>query len=280
MNPVLSELHIYPVKGARGIAVQEVLVEPRGLADDRRFMLVDADGQFVTQRSEGRLAQLVPRLVDAETLSLALDGVGEVRVPRLPCAGPRRNVQVWRDQVEALDVGAEAADFLAAGFGKALRLVFMREETRRRVDPAFAAPDDVVSFADGFPFLLTAEASLRDLQERVAPGTVPMARFRPNFVVRGTEPFAEHSWSRVRIGELRFEVCKPCTRCVVVTRDQRTGESQGKEPLRTLSTYRTWNNQPIFGENLLNRDTGVVRVGMPLRVDALRDSPMQDGSPR
>jgi uncharacterized protein YcbX len=278
MDPVLSELHIYPVKGARGIALQEAHVEPRGLADDRRFMVVDAQGQFVTQRTEGRLAQLVPHFIGVETLGISLAGVGELRVPRRPNAGLSCKVRVWHDEVDAWDVGSEAADFLAAGFGRPLRLVYMPEETRRSVQPAFAAPDDIVSFADGFPFLLTAESSLGDLQGRVTPELVPMARFRPNFVVRGTEPFAEHSWARVRIGELRFAVRKPCTRCVVVTRDQQTGASHGKEPLRTLSTYRTWNNQPIFGENLLSRDTGVIRVGAALRIESLRNAPMQDGN--
>jgi len=275
VHVTLSGLFVYPVKGARGIALDAAQIEPRGIAGDRRYMIVDTDGVFVTQREEGRLAQLTPSFDADGALRLAMDGVGEVRAPHQP-AQALRSVRVWSDHVDARDLGPEPARFLSEALGRPLSLVYMEDAYVRAVQPAYAEPGDRVGFADAFPFLLTGEASLADLNAKLGSDPVPMARFRPNLVVTGGAAFAEDGWSRIALGGLPFEVRKPCTRCVVITRDQRTGESVGKEPLRTLSRYRTWQNKPIFGQNLLVRGSGTLRLGAALAVLAER---APDGTP-
>jgi uncharacterized protein len=258
----LTGLFVYPVKGARGVALDEAQCGPRGIEGDRRYMLVDDGARFVTQREEGRLAQLVPSFDADGVLRLARDGVGEVRVP-MPASAQLKPVRVWDDEVAALPLGEDVARFLSEAFGRPLALVYMPDATRREVQQAYADPGDLVGFADAFPYLITNEPSLAALNAAlpVEAAAVPMERFRPNLVVRGAAPFAEHEWAEISVGSLRFELRKPCTRCVVITRDQRTGESQGKEPLRTLTQLHSWRNKPTFGQNALARASGAVRLG-------------------
>jgi uncharacterized protein len=263
----LTGLFVYPVKGARGIPIDEAQCGPRGIDGDRRYMLVDDSGRFVTQRDEGRLAQLVPSFDAHGVLHLAIDGVGEVRVP-MPASAQLRPVRVWDDEVAALPLGEDVARFLSEAFGRPLALVYMPDATRREVQQAYADPGDLVGFADAFPYLITNEASLAALNAAMPAATaaVPMERFRPNLVVRGPAPFAEDDWAAISVGSLRFELRKPCTRCVVITRDQHTGESQGKEPLRTLTKLHRWQNKPSFGQNALPRSTGPLRLGEAVAV--------------
>lgn len=268
MDGTLTGLFVYPVKGARGIALDEARCGPRGIEGDRRYMVVDDAGRFVTQREEGRLAQLSPSFDADGVLRLALSGYGELRAPLLPGSTPR-SVRVWDDDVRALSLGAEAASFLSGAFGRPLALVYMPEDSRREVQQAYADPGDLVGFADAFPYLLTNEASLAALNAALpAPPVeaVPMARFRPNLVVSGPAAFAEHEWAVISLGSLQFELRKPCTRCVVINRDQHTGESQGKEPLRTLTRLHSWRNKPTFGQNSLLRGEGALRLGEALSV--------------
>jgi uncharacterized protein YcbX len=135
----------------------------------------------------------------------------------------------------------------------------MADQVVRPANPAFAPPGARVSFADGFPFLLISEESLADLNGRLAV-PLPMNRFRPNLVVAGCEPYAEDGWKEIRIGDVKLRVVKPCERCLVTTTDQATGE-RGKEPLRTLATYRKVGNDVMFGQNVVHENTGELRVG-------------------
>lgn len=254
----LVSLHIHPLKGARGIRVESATVEPSGLRHDRRFMLVDAQGGFVSQRSHPRLA-LVRTAIEGETLRLALPGGEAVVVPLRP-DGPRREVEVWGDRCEAVRVGGEPSALLSGFLGEQVELVHMPEDVRRPVDPAYAREGEHVSFADGFPLLLASLESLADLNARLAT-PVLMDRFRPNLVVEGAAPFAEDEHARVRVGALRFRMPKRCSRCTVTTVDQRTGEPAGPEPLRTLAGYRGEGRRVYFGQNLIPEGTGVLRVG-------------------
>jgi uncharacterized protein YcbX len=142
----------------------------------------------------------------------------------------------------------------------------MPETSVRPVDPTYAEATDQVSFADGFPYLLASEASLADVSLR-AGVELPMSRFRPNLGITGAPAFAEDDWARVRIGSIAFDVKKPCTRCVITTTDQDTGARMGKEPLETLAQYRRWHGRPIFGQNLIARGEGRLRVGDAVVVD-------------
>ena len=252
----VSALHVYPLKGARGLSLQEVEVDDFGPRGDRRWLAVDADGVFVSQRELPRLA-LVHAAVEADALVLSSDGFRAQRVERP--AGPCRRVRIWRDTVEAVDAGDEASEWLSEVLQHDVRLVHMPDETFRPVDGTYGRPGDHVSFADAFPFLILGQSSLDALNARLAE-PLPMNRFRPNIVVAGAAPHAEDAWREIAIGTLRLDVVKPCARCVVTTIDQERA-LPGREPLRTLASYRKVGAHVMFGMNAIHRGRGVLRVG-------------------
>lgn len=264
----LDEIVVYPVKGAGGTSVTEATVDDFGLHLDRRWMLVDGDGVFLSQRNDPRLALLRPRIQDG-SLVLEAPGVEPFDLPAT-AERPARKVRVWDSTVEVVEVDGGAHDWIEAFLGRPARLVFMPESTLRPVDEDYAA-DARVSFADGFPFLLLSRESLEELNRRL-DRPVPMNRFRPNLVVEGAGPHGEDAWRRIRIGEVEFDVVKPCARCAVTTVDQDSGR-RGAEPLRTLSRYRKHDGKTWFGQNLVQRGTGTLRVGNPVEV-------LQSGTPR
>lgn len=263
--PVLRSLHIYPIKATGGVDLDEAVVERRGLAHDRRWLLVDAAGVFLTQREHARLA-LVRAQVYPAYLEVRAPAMEPLLVPFPEARAPRMGVRVWKNTVDA----AVACEGAQAWFSRFLevdcRLVYMDAAAVRPVDARYAVGESEVSFADGYPLLLTSEASLAALNARL-DDPVPMTRFRPNVVVAGVEAFAEDRWRQVRIGEALFHVVKPCARCVVTTIDQQTA-AQGKEPLRTLRTFRRRGRQVYFGMNLIPDEPGVVRVGEAVEVVA------------
>lgn len=258
----VSRIHLYPLKAARGLTVTEADVGDRGFVHDRRFMVVDDRGRLLTQREHPALA-LLRAEIQGEALVLEAPGAGRAEVPLRPRDGARRRVQIWSDTCDALSVGLDAADLLRRYLDVPCELVYMPDETIRPVDPDYAAPGDRVSFADAFPFLLISEASLADLNERLRQRDmpqIPMDRFRPNLVVTGCAPYAEDSWDEIAIGGVVFRAVKPCDRCTVTTVNQRTGVP-GREPLATLATYRREPGGIMFGQNLIHRGRGVIRVG-------------------
>jgi uncharacterized protein YcbX len=266
--PRVSGLFIYPVKSCRGHAVREAAVDAWGFVHDRRYVVVsEADGRFLTQRTHPRMA-LIETGLTAAALTLASPHHGSVSIPRtLPSAPRLLSVTIWNDTVQAEDCGDEAAGWLSRFLGLPLRLARMGAGFHRPVKPKRAQPGDQVSFADGAPLLLAAEASLHDLNDRiVAAGgeAVPMDRFRPNIVLEGGAPWAEDTLGRFRLGNVEFRNGWPCARCVVTTTDQETVE-RGKEPLRTLATFRRDPQDPTnvnFGINLVQETkSGTVRVG-------------------
>ena len=262
----ISSLFIYPIKSARGIAVTEAEVTERGFAHDRRFMVVDERGKLLTQRQHPTLA-LVKTEIQGETLVIEAPGAGRTEMPLRPREGAPRKVQVWSDTCDAIAVAPEATDFFRRHLRVPCELVYMPDETMRQVDPTYAAPGDIVSFADGFAFLVISEASLAELNAHLrkrGAHEVPMNRFRPNLVVTGCGPHAEDTWREITIGEVAFRVAKPCDRCVLTTVDQQTGVP-GKEPLATLATYRSQVGGVMFGQNLVHRGRGVIRVGDAVR---------------
>jgi uncharacterized protein YcbX len=253
------------VKSCRGVALRASDVDRFGLRHDRAFMVVDAEsGLFLTQRDEPRLARFVPRL-DGDALELAAPAAGRVRVPLEPQQAPRRTVQVWRYQGEALDQGDDAAALFSDVLGRKLRLVRVPAEHARRVNPERAPFEAFTSFTDGYPFLLVGRASLDDLNARLA-APLPIERFRPNLVVSGGEPYAEDGWRRIRVGALELLVVKPCDRCAITTVDPARGERQGVEPLRTLARYRRSEGAVFFGQNAVHLASGRLEVGMPVTV--------------
>ena len=266
MQPVrVSELYVYPVKGARGLRVREAALTPRGLCHDRRFMIIDEAGTFISQRTIPKLALLRTR-IEGDALVLEADEIGAISVPLAPRAGDPRRARVWADTCEAISLGAPARSFLERALGVPAELVYMPDQTRRQVDRAYAPEGAIVGFADGFPSLLISHASLVALNERLAE-RVPMNRFRPNLVVEGCGPFAEDDFAPFSLGGARFTRAKPCARCQVVNVDQATG-AKGKEPLATLARFRNQGNKVLFGQNLIHEGAGTIREGDTLVFDA------------
>lgn len=265
-RPRLAGIHIYPVKSCGGIELQRAELGDRGLRYDRRYMLVDGAGRFLSQRRLPRMA-LVSASISGDAMRLIAPGMAVLELPLEPAAselGPRLPVRVFGDVTEGTAVGAEADRWFGGFLQAECRLVYMPDDAARPVDPRYADRVDRVSFADGFPLLLFSEASLADLNSRL-PEPVPEDRFRPNLVVSGAEAFEEDGWRRVRVGEVTLRVAKPCSRCTITTVEQSTGE-KGQEPLRTLARYRRIENKVVFGQNLLHDAPGELAVEQPVEV--------------
>lgn len=259
----LTGIHIYPVKSLRGLSPTFWPLDAFGLAQDRRWMLVDNEGSFVSQRRQARMT-LIETVLEDDRLWLRAPAMTDLYVSVPGDAATMVETQVWRDQVTARDAGAEAADWFSEFLGELVRLVYFPDDALRPVDPHYAAAGDRTAFSDGFPLLLISEASLADLNARLEQ-PLPMRRFRPNLVVGGTEPYTEDGWSRIRIGETRFRVVKPCSRCVITTIDPETAV-RGKEPLATLARYRRRGNDVFFGQNLIHDGIGQLRLGDSVEV--------------
>ncbi|WP_028799614.1 MOSC domain-containing protein [Streptomyces sp. 142MFCol3.1] len=270
-NAQLHSIHVHPVKAFRGESPRDAVVEPWGLAGDRRWALIDDGGKVVTQRQQPRLALAAAELMPGGGLRLSGPGREPIDVT-VPAPAGATVLDIFGDKVEGVLADDAAHAWCSAYLGTDVRLVHMDDPaTCRPVDPDFARPGETVSFADGYPLLVTTLASLDALNSLIAQGDhahegpLPMNRFRPNVVVSGTDPWAEDDWSRIAIGEVSFRVAKMCGRCVVTTTDQSSAE-RGKEPLRTLGRHRRVGNQLIFGQNLVPESRGTLRVGDPVTV--------------
>lgn len=259
----LSEIHYYPIKSCAGTPVAAWEADALGFVHDRRWMLVDEENVFLSQRELPKLALIKPE-VKGDHLLVSAPGMPPLEVPLEPTNTIRRLARVWRDLVEVSSTGAEADRWFSEFLGVDCRLVGLPDDSIRRVDPDYARPEDHVTLADGFPFLLISKASLADLNDRLAE-PLPMDRFRPNLVVGGCEPFAEDGWEEIRIGDIYFRVAKPCARCAITTVDQETGK-KGKEPLTTLATFRNSPSGVLFGQNLIHEAPGTLRVGDAVEV--------------
>jgi uncharacterized protein len=253
----VSSLWIHPVKSCRAVAVDRVEIDETGLRHDRRWMIVDADGRFVSQRERPELAG-VSVTVWGDHVALTADGHGALALPiEAPAHAPARRVTVWNDAVDAVSASPDAASWLLTTLGIEGDIVWMPPERARPVDPAYARASDRVGFADGFPLLLTAQSSL-DAINAALPQPVPMERFRPNVVVEGSEAFDEDAWAAIRVGLARCRSVKPCARCVIVNTDPWSG-SRSVEPLKTLSRLRQLEGKVYFGHNLVHARESIGR---------------------
>jgi uncharacterized protein YcbX len=264
----LTEINIYPIKSTRRISLGESTVLKRGLAWDRRWMLVDSDGNFITARKYPRLATVSTQLT-TDTLNVRVRGMPELCIPlEPPQEGETRKVTVWRDTCTAIEYGLDYDQWFSEFLGLRCHLVRMRSSDVRAVSADYGMEGDEVSFADSFPLLLISEASLADLNNRL-DNPVSMRRFRPNIVVSGCDAFDEDHWRRLRIGNVEFEGARACSRCVFTTIDPDTGEKDAdREPLRTLGTYRKRKEGGIFfGQNLIPRGAGTIHVGDPVTIE-------------
>ncbi len=267
--PRVTGLFIYPVKSLRGYAVPAAEIDALGFVGDRRFLVVEEHGQFLTQRTVPRMACIATHLGNG-LLTLSADGAGSVSVPTASDpAAPLRSVGVWKSTgLQAEDCGAAASAWLSSFLGFPCHLVRIGERFDRPVLKSAGRPGDRVTFADAVPFLLISEASLADLNDRIQENEgapVPMNRFRPNIVIEGCDAFAEDSWPHLRINGTVLRNAGLCARCIMTTTDQLSGERLGKEPLKTLASFRRDQREPTdvnFGVNLIHETKrGLIRIG-------------------
>ncbi len=272
MTITVSALHIYPVKSLAGIALSACGVTAQGFKFDRRFMLVNAAHVFITQRENPKLATIWADVIGDE-IELSAPDMPTLRFPVSPPAQATFSVQLFEDQAptRGQPVSAAADAWLSRYLESEITLVYMPESVARYCSDKYAKNNEIVSFADGYPLLVTTEASLADLNARIAltgGAAIPMNRFRPNVVLRGAAPWAEDGWLNrtFSIGDTTFQAVKPCGRCVITTPDQATGDVRGAEPLQPLATFRMVDERVIFGMNVVPVKLGTVRVGDVFRL--------------
>lgn len=253
----LSAIYRYPVKSAKGHALDSATMDRFGIAGDRRWMLVDASGRFCSQRNLPHMA-LLGAEPSEEGLRLTYDGAHcDVAIP--DPRGERVIARVWEDTVVAPVADAPVNSWLSDIFAQPLRLVYYPDDALRGVEPGYAPSSQLVNFADGFPLLLVSEASLELLNTRLEQ-PVPMDRFRPNLVLSGAEPNAEDGWKVLRIGAVEVRLVKACSRCAVPSIDQQTAD-RDPDINRALAEYRRRDGVIYFGMNAIAPPGAMFRVG-------------------
>lgn len=252
----VSSLFVYPVKSLGGISLTQAKVTELGFEHDRLMMLTDADGRFLTQR-EIPLLCLFSTELQPEGVLITYKGE-KMFVPFL-FTGNEVQVQVWDDQVTALQAPDAINRWFSERVGISCFLVRHAAQTKRMVDATYAKQNEQTAFADAFPVLVLGQESLNLLNSKLQE-KLPVNRFRPNIVFTGGLPHQEDECRQMHIGNTVFEISKPCARCTVTTTNQVTAE-KGKEPLHTLSTYRQQNNKILFGQNALVQQPGIIQVG-------------------
>lgn len=272
-NIKISQLFIFPLKSGKGEAVSEIALNRMGIVNDRRFMLVDENGHFLTQRQHFKMALIDATPVDnglkkqfaneANSFRFSAPGMDELIVPTpSDTKSSHCKVKIWNDICDAIDCGNEVEAWFSDYLKSPARLVYMPEKTFRSVDPNYCDDERSVNFADGFPFLLIGQASLDDLNKRL-DNKIEMNRFRPNLVISGSEPFAEDNCSEISVegdGNLRFNVAKACSRCLIPGINPETGQYE-PEVLKVLGGYRQREGAIYFGQNLLGPAEGIIKLG-------------------
>lgn len=273
MNPLITQINLYPIKSCGGISLQSARIGQRGLEagkiGDRRWMISDAEGVMITQRQNANLARVRVELA-GDALRLTGDGLEPVIADPAEIGGERTVVQLFRREAVGHRAPAAVNAWFSRFLGQTVHLLYQKDEDLRLCDPDFAvAPGiDRVGYADGFPYLIATEATLDRVNTLLAE-PVPMNRFRPNIVVGRTEADAEYGWKRLSIGEAELDIVKPCPRCIMTTIDQTRGEKTGKEPLATLGRAYFLSGQvqgAVFAENAIPTRLGQIAVGDPVSV--------------
>lgn len=261
---LISSLYVYPIKSLGGISLQNARVTDRGLEHDRRWMLIDANNRFLSQREVKQMALFKPELITEGLKVTYTPTQASITIPYQPQTNIFIDVTVWDDTCRGQLVNEEANSWFSDLLGMDCRLVYMPDNTHRAVDPKYAHINDITSFSDAYPFLLISQATIDDVSRRVGE-IIPMNRFRPNIVFTGSEAFAEDELAHFSVNGIHFYGVKLCARCPIPGIDQNTAQFV-KEPLKTLAGYRRMNNKIYVGQNLIHRGEGVIGVGDEMEV--------------
>lgn len=272
---LLSQLFIYPIKSLKGIAVSEMQLDTSGPLQDRRWMLVDENGLFLSQRKLPRMVLIDPRF-EGSDLVLTAPGMPSLVISKWSGQGKWIPVRIWGDDLTLPHPYQTCSDWFSSFLGRACRLVHLPDTVTRHVEPPFQ-DQWRVSLADGYPLLVLTQAAL-DLLNSKLPSPLTMERFRPNLVITGTAPHAEDTWDKIQIGSVQLAIVKPCARCSIVLIDPASAQS-GVEPLRTLAEYRGMPKGVMFGQNALVLNSGHLRVGTPVEITETRSAATQSTDP-
>lgn len=256
----LTDIFIYPIKSVKAISQPAAHVEESGLSFDRRYMLVDQQGQFITGRSHPQLTQISVQF-SQQLLLVSAPDMATLSINPADFDDEMQAAKIWSDDLQAQHCHQDYDQWFTEYLQQPCQLLFFCEQTTRLVKNR----ETSVSFADGYPLLLVNQASVEQLNSRLE-NPVSALHFRPNIVVQGDLPFAEDSWAHIKIGEVEFEVSKPCSRCLFINVDPKTGNAQSNEPLATLSTFRYHQGEVNFGQNLIPLNTGMIRAGDEIKV--------------
>jgi uncharacterized protein len=258
MNLSVHSLHIYPIKSCRGIDVAQAELVDTGFKYDRHWMLVDEQGEFLSQRKLPQMAGISCSLQDQHLLVNA-KGQAQLEIPLEQTPARYQRVTIWNDECNAALVSEAANTWFSTALGTTCSLVYLPESEKRQVDQRYAEPSQIVGFADGFPLLIVSRASIDLLNEKLEQ-KVTIDRFRPNIVIDGCPAHAEDSWYKIAINGIEIQLAKPCSRCVIPSIDQQSSE---KHPtiLKALASYRRSENKIYFGQNGLHNQNGVISIG-------------------
>lgn len=261
----VSQLYIYPIKSLGGISLSSVNITDRGFQYDRRWMLIDKDNQFLTQRELATMALIQVEIRENGLKVFHNKNENDfIIIPFTPVKSERVETNIWGVPCRPVLVSDDADKWFSAALGTGCRLVYMDDDTEVMIDERYNIDNRLTSFSDGFPILMISQASLHDLNSK-ATEAVPMNRFRPNLVISGADAFEEDSMNKFEINGITFYGAKPSARCVVTTIDQST-TAKGKEPLKTLATYRSMNNKIYFGENVIAASEGKISIGDSIKI--------------
>ena len=267
----VSDLFIYPLKSARGIAKTASAVDAYGLTGDRRAMIIDAEGHGITQRELQALAR-VDVEIEADSIRLSMAGEADIVAP-LPPADRRMDVDIWKSIINAAIADDDTNTQLSRWLGREVKLAYFDGSASRTASVEWAGGETPVGFADGFQILVTTTGSLNALNENLAAngeGAVGMERFRPNIVIDCDDAWQEDRWAAIEVGGLRLDLVKPCARCIMTTQDQQTGSRDVANPMPAMGRIRLSADRrvpgPLFGWNAVPRGEGTIKVGDTVKI--------------
>ena len=253
----VKEIYIYPIKSLAGISCQNALAEEMGFENDRRWMLIDAENQMITQREHRIMSQFYPQISDGKISITFQDQKHEFSIDEH--LENSIAVNVWDDKSEVIEVNKSTSKWFSEHLGFECKLVKIMKNGDRKHESSKLKETFNVSLADGYPYLMIGSQSLDFLNEKLAD-KITILRFRPNIVISSQNPHEEDDFTTFKIGEVQFKNVKPCGRCIIVNNDPDNGKLK-KEPLKTLSKYRVVNNSVLFGTNIVSLNSGIINVG-------------------
>jgi len=270
---LLTDIYIYPIKSLGGIRLNQAAIEERGLKYDRRWMLVDQNGLFVSQRKHSKLAMLQVDISDEQlTVTDKVDRETNISFALFQDTGKLMDVAIWDSAARGVEVSDEVSNWFSIYLDFEVKLVRLPEQERILVDTKYANNGEITSFSDGYPCLIIGQSSMDMLNQKLS-APILMNRFRPNFVFSGGEAHIEDCFSTFRLGNILFSAVKPCARCVMTTINQETG-IKGQEPLKTLASYRSVEKKIMFGQNLIHKGNGIIKTGSELIVEQWKQLPL------